>query len=427
MRLPLPHRSLCERIFYGLRLNCWRPFVFGSQEASILDGGFQPDMPTLVVARVISVLVFAIGVTVMTLRSDRRETVLFCWSLLASILTWIALIGMVATGGQVFLVAYVGLISAMVSLQWASIAVMCGRHVHRIWFVTPSVGAMLSVVAFGLNSSDATALSSGILSVQLALASIFIICHGASVVLVRTAILMASGYALSFLSAFSHVVGKFAWPELMSNPLSGGAATSLPFVASYLGTILITLSWLAALKDRAEAGLAELAFKDELTGLANRRRFHQRARLLWVRAAREATALSLVLIDIDHFKHVNDQWGHGEGDRVLQSIGSAIGGILPEGSLAARMGGEEFCLLLPGMDARAAHLMSEKLREVLGDRLRLPDGAPVRFSAGIAQVGLKDESVDGLYRRADTALYEAKASGRDCAIISAPLDKRAVA
>ena len=85
------------------------------------------------------------------------------------------------------------------------------------------------------------------------------------------------------------------------------------------------------------------------------------------------------------------------------------------------MGGEEFCLIYAGADARAVHDFVELLRDDFAQRLQLPDGSAVRFSAGVAQSGEGDDGIQSVYRRADNALYQAKASGRDCAIIGSAL------
>lgn len=388
---------------------------------------FQLDMTTLVVARIMGLVVLSVGVTVMTLQRNRRETVLFCCALATGVLSWAAIIAAVATHISWITVLYAGFVTATVSLQGAALATLFGRRIRRTWFLLPPFVTMAIALIYRLDGINTALFGAVVLCTQLAWTCMFVVREGAPFVRGRTSTLLVIGFSVSFVSAAMRLVGEVFWPELIRDPLASGPANSLPFLASYIGTLLITLAWLSALKDRAEGALAELAFKDELTGLANRRRFHEAGRLLWVRARKEDTALTLVLLDIDHFKAVNDRWGHGEGDRVLRILGQAISELGRPGDLAARVGGEEFSLLLPGLDGRAAHGLSEYLREKLEERLRLPDGSLVRFSAGIAQAGPKDESLDMLYRRADDALYQAKASGRDCAVISAGGGARAVA
>ncbi|MBJ3785475.1 GGDEF domain-containing protein [Devosia sediminis] len=386
-----------------------------------MDAAFTLDLPTLVVARVVSVMVFAIAVPIMTLRRNRPETAIFCWSLVMAIVTWVALISAVATDSLLVTAIFAFCISATVALQWASIVVLTGRKVHLAWFVGPPIVAFLSVLAFRADSSGATLLSGIVLSIQLAIASIFVAVHGSRVVRRSTALLMSAGYAISFCSAILRPFQQLVLGEVNAYALSSGIENTLPFIGSYVGTTLIILSWLAALKDKAEARLGDMAFRDELTGLANRRAMLEQGRKLWRSSHWQGTSFSMVAIDLDNFKRINDRWGHDEGDRVLAAFGAAVLSATPEPALAARMGGEEFCLVYVGVDARTAHDFTERLRDSFAESLSLPDSTPVRFSAGIAQSGSADDGIASVYRRADDALYQAKASGRDCAVISTAL------
>jgi diguanylate cyclase (GGDEF)-like protein len=385
-----------------------------------VDAALTLDMPTLVVARIVSIVVFAIGVSIMTLRRDRPETAVFCWSLVFAILSWITVIAAVLTRNMYVTALYAGCISATVALQWAAIVVMTGRRIHLAWFVVPPVGVMLVIAGLQIRPVDAALLSCVVLSLQLASASVFVMLYGRQVVRSSTAFLMALGYAFSFCSAVSRPLEVLLHGKVEYYALSGDPGNTWPFLASYIGTTLIILSWLAALKDRAEARLAHMAFRDELTGLANRRAMLEQGRKLWQASAFQGTSFSMLALDLDNFKRVNDRWGHDEGDRVLAAFGATVAAAVPAPALAARMGGEEFCLIYVGVDARTAHDFSEQLREAFAARLSLPDGSPVRFSAGIAQSGPGDDGIASVYRRADDALYQAKASGRDCSVISSP-------
>lgn len=377
----------------------------------------QLDMMTLVLARIISVVVFAIGVTIMTLSRSRRETVLFCYALFSGIAAWATIIAASATGHTLAMVAHVGFLTGTISLQWAALGVLVGRPVRRLWLVSPPVAVMLLTLVLHFTPADASLLSACVLVVQLAVVAIFAALQTTPSIRVRTKVLIALGYAMSFISSLARVAGTLLWPEQFADPLAPVPANTLPFLASYLGTILITLSWLAALKDKAEAALSDMAFRDELTGVSNRRHLTKRGRELWRRARQQGTIFTMILLDIDHFKSINDRWGHDEGDRVLRGLGQALGDLLPRPELAARAGGEEFCLIYIGVDARAAQQASEDLRDQFADLLVLPDGMPVRFSAGVVQSDASDASMEAVYSRADRALYQAKASGRDCAVI----------
>ncbi len=178
---------------------------------------------------------------------------------------------------------------------------------------------------------------------------------------------------------------------------------------------------------------------DALTGLGNRRAFDRRlgtslaadAAVLG-RPPAAAAPVSLLMIDIDHFKRVNDNYGHAFGDQVLRAVAQVLKALTPEGSLAARVGGEEFALLLPGQSLEAASKLAEKLRAtVAASRIRRkgdPAAAEQRItvSLGVAQyarcgsAGASDidEAPAEFVDRADRALYAAKQGGRDRVVLA---------
>jgi diguanylate cyclase (GGDEF)-like protein len=164
-----------------------------------------------------------------------------------------------------------------------------------------------------------------------------------------------------------------------------------------------------------ERRLLVRATTDPLTGLANRAAFLERARLEVLRAERTGRPLAVVLLDLDHFKAVNDRYGHPAGDKVLVGAARAIAQTVRGIDLAARWGGEEFAVLLVEADESTAGGAVERIREAVGgaEPPRVP--AKVTVSAGIAiHHGLFERgTVEGLLRRADEALYEAKRTGRN--------------
>jgi diguanylate cyclase (GGDEF)-like protein len=126
--------------------------------------------------------------------------------------------------------------------------------------------------------------------------------------------------------------------------------------------------------------------------------------------------MSLVLLDVDHFKHINDQRGHATGDRVLEAVGRLIGTTMRRYDICARWGGEEFVALLPGIDRAEAAAVAERLRAAVA-ALWIEDGrgaaVPVTASFGVS-TRLVGESFDAFLDRADKAMYAAKAAGRNC-------------
>ncbi len=154
--------------------------------------------------------------------------------------------------------------------------------------------------------------------------------------------------------------------------------------------------------------------EDALTGLANRRHFDERITVEIQAATERGSALSLALVDLDHFKNINDTAGHAAGDAVLKRVAALLQQRAPAGALVARIGGEEFALILPGLALSDATALLESLRCAVAqlplDDLSLQDG--LRCSAGVSVWRAGDDHA-GLLRRADRGLYAAKRSGRD--------------
>ncbi|WP_243374190.1 sensor domain-containing diguanylate cyclase [Geotalea sp. SG265] len=166
-------------------------------------------------------------------------------------------------------------------------------------------------------------------------------------------------------------------------------------------------------KSRQEA--EEIAKLDPLTGLYNRRYFFAVAERELARYRRYRHSLSLIMIDLDHFKLVNDTYGHFIGDQVLQALAAAIGGLMRQADTPCRYGGEEFAILMPETDLAAAETLGRRIKQTIESaEIETRKGAiKVTLSMGIASLdGVENAGIEHLVDRADHALYEAKYSGR---------------
>ncbi|MHB8772323.1 MAG: diguanylate cyclase [Syntrophales bacterium] len=166
----------------------------------------------------------------------------------------------------------------------------------------------------------------------------------------------------------------------------------------------------------AEKELMRLATTDTLTGLANRRHFVHALDLELARIKRHAGMEAAVcMCDLDHFKQINDSYGHAVGDAVLQAFADCLREPLRRTDLAGRFGGEEFCLLLPGTNQHNAQILAERLRQRMSDTAIATDGqsVSVTVSIGVTVLSKTDASPDDALGRADAALYAAKNQGRD--------------
>jgi diguanylate cyclase (GGDEF)-like protein len=155
---------------------------------------------------------------------------------------------------------------------------------------------------------------------------------------------------------------------------------------------------------------------DGLTGVHNRSHFEETFHNVIWRARFDPTPTTLILFDLDHFKSVNDTYGHTAGDAVLRQVAAVVTQQMPNGQLFARVGGEEFAVLLTGIDLQGAYALAEHIRRAVEATVFSFDGnrIPVTVSLGVAERMGTDQSPQQLYERADGHLYAAKGSGRNC-------------
>jgi diguanylate cyclase (GGDEF)-like protein len=171
---------------------------------------------------------------------------------------------------------------------------------------------------------------------------------------------------------------------------------------------------------KATQDLKEISLTDYLTGLPNRRYFYEFAEEAFALHKRYKDPCSVAFLDLDFFKKINDQYGHDGGDTVLKEFSDFVKSHIRESDLFARLGGEEFILLMPKSDSNSAFAFVERLRESLaGHVIEVSDETSIHlgFSAGIASLSENDDSIDALINRADLAVYEAKDAGRNRSVI----------
>ncbi len=179
----------------------------------------------------------------------------------------------------------------------------------------------------------------------------------------------------------------------------------------------------------ANEQLAQLAAVDGLTGIANRRQFDKVLHQEWGTAIQAATSMSLILVDVDHFKAFNDTYGHPHGDSCLQRVaGALVHAASRPRDLVARYGGEEFVILLPNTDLGGAAVVAERVRDAVAAQAiahaRSSVGPCVTVSMGVAAARLRpDLQPEALVAAADQALYQAKQAGRNRVSVAAPLDE----
>jgi diguanylate cyclase (GGDEF)-like protein len=204
--------------------------------------------------------------------------------------------------------------------------------------------------------------------------------------------------------------------------LAAGGATSIPgdavqavsFVTGYALMIINGFGFLLLCKEKDDHQMALLATIDSLTGLVNRRAFFELTASARMLASRQRHPVSLLMLDIDHFKSINDRYGHAVGDQALCVFAQAAQGALRDPDILGRLGGEEFAITLPGTDLAGAVQAAERVRQAV-KAAPVPaseQGHTVTVSIGVVLVD-PDEHINAALARADRALYSAKNAGRD--------------
>lgn len=212
--------------------------------------------------------------------------------------------------------------------------------------------------------------------------------------------------------------------QLLSNRLNGLVACVMGWALSVLlWRKFITIALQQALLEKVNAelqskqrDLERLTRLDGLTGLYNRRTFVELTELELVRAQRQGSATAILLLDLDHFKRVNDTWGHPAGDAVLKNVAAVVTQSVRSTDLVGRLGGEEFIILLPGTTVIAARKLAEKVRARLEASPTQFEQTTIRTTSSIGLAGTtaaEKRDFDSLYNDADKALYMAKQRGRN--------------
>ncbi|XOZ32386.1 GGDEF domain-containing protein [Halomonadaceae bacterium KBTZ08] len=182
-------------------------------------------------------------------------------------------------------------------------------------------------------------------------------------------------------------------------------------------TVVSACAFIFAIRNQQQRReMAVLARRDPLTGVRNRRSMDDALQLAVSTASRTATPYALVMLDLDHFKAINDEHGHGLGDDILVNLARMVERNTRQSDQLFRFGGEEFVLLMPGVDHAGMKAVVHGLRQKIRSTLRSPDG-PVTASFGAAHLH-PNESWEHWLKRTDDALYQAKESGRDCVLIA---------
>lgn len=217
-------------------------------------------------------------------------------------------------------------------------------------------------------------------------------------------VMISLWFRAMFAMYFGTVVGLF----------TTGMYQTFTFLSLYLIMILGNTGFVLLSKEQADVDLLRIASYDELTGILNRRTFIIQSKNCIYELAKKQQSVSYLLFDIDHYKHINDTYGHHIGDRVLRDMAILITGQLEEQAIFGRYGGDEFAILLPDTDEQQAMTIAEQLRSTIEHHRFHALPLSYTISVGVVTVKVtKATHLSLLYQYSDRALYEAKHAGRN--------------
>ena len=358
-------RSLQHPIRLWVRGLLIQPFAYGLLAARDL----VPDWLTIVVANVLLIIAYAHLIQAVReySRAPDRRRVFFAMVF-------------VTVGGE-----------ALLTYVWPSLTM-------RIMFISTMI-AVLAV--FGVSAF-----------------------HGKKEPITRPEYLVAIMFGVAIVVMFARMV--MTPSANMTLLTSTSAMQGIVFTYASLMPVIATSGFLLMCGERMNKDLARLATVDPLTGVFNRRTMTELANREIAASKRHGRPLSLLILDIDHFKNINDQFGHEAGDLALVRFVQLLAEMMRETDVLARIGGEEFAMILPDASESSALALAERVRQRLSDSGFVVSGWPVPLQAsiGVGTLGPDISNLEALLREADRAMYQAKRAGRNRIVAASSLHEQ---
>ena len=371
--------------------------------------------PTLLLVSLLITITLGISMGLVARRERRDGMVWWAWAMvpLALVLLLFSLRGQISDVysvvlGNTFLVTVLALFAeGLYEFQQ--------RQAQRALIWVPVVVTPLLIALF-MDSSVRPLMANGVLVFQAGLMLGLVLSRRRQTG-GRGQYFVVAGLSLVVLAMLLRLAASLLGLVDLNQVTSSNTAHAVSMVVFMQTIILITMGLILMSKERADALNRTLAMQDELTGLHNRRAIHKLLEQQLALARRNTQPLALLIVDIDHFKQINDDYGHLSGDQALRVMAGGLQRRLRAQDIVGRWGGEEFIVLLPGTDAVGARHLAEALRRSAEQaELAALDGRPIRFTISIGLHALDlagGNERDDMIAAADRALYLAKQNGRN--------------
>ncbi|MFC4932669.1 GGDEF domain-containing protein [Massilia sp. GCM10023247] len=374
------------------------------------------DIASLFIAMTLSMLTMAVALSSVMGQASRAAS-LAKYGVLLQACGWVSLLAsglMVPGAGADFVLSTLSMacISGSFACTAAAFELWSGRAAPAR---SPALVALILTAGYALCFPDyalRVGWANGWLAVQMGLIVVALVRKPQVAVGRWRWLLLVAFAAQMVVTAWRGVLGAFFTDQLPAflSPHPVNLAFALVGNAT---AVLSLVGILLAHRDEAARALERLATTDGLTGVLNRRAWLALAGIELSNSIRYRRPFGVLLIDLDHFKHINDTLGHEAGDKALAFFAAALHAVCRDGDLVCRYGGEEFCVLLPGAGHDEAHAFDERMRTHLQNAVMRELGHPLTYSAGVALRAPHETGMAEIMSRADQALYRAKAMGRN--------------
>lgn len=302
-------------------------------------------------------------------------------------------------------------ISISLSFFLAAIVKFLNCNISKLIFITPPLMLAVTFYFFLMNNMAARIIFSGIIFSAQSIFALLIIMSRHRTIAGRGKYLLTGGYTLIIAVLSLRVYSVTFISDEIVAIFHQTSVQVITFMATFISLILMSNGFVLMIKERADERILIMAMKDRLTGVWNRIKLESTAQKEIAHFNRYGRSVSLIIIDIDHFKEINDKYGHRTGDQILKEFCIVVQKCIRTTDILGRWGGEEFVILLPNSGYLSAASLAERVRNSI-ERNVFSNGLHVTASLGVAVCHTKD-TWDSWLERADMALYKAKLAGRN--------------